>query len=247
MRVVPEMSSSRMFNFITECWNPLCMRCQYACSYCWSEALKDGRLKNSPRYQKLALIKDRCYLVEKELNRHFKAEASVFVEDCGDLFGSWVPEPWIYEVLKVIERCPKAKFLLLTKNPKRMLDFKFPDNVLCGATIETTESVRAFSLAPPPMQRFQAMRELSHPHKMVCIEPIVDFNLSQFYHWLTWIPHLELVVVGYDNHNACLPEPSLKKTMKLINDLRGAGLRVVTKTLREARPCPESKEVNALA
>jgi protein gp37 len=235
-----------MFPFITVTWNMVAMDCLHGCSYCWATVLKKGKLKDAPRYVELRKMVEQygskvkpCILIEKELNRVFKAGDSVFVEDMGDLFGSWVPSDWIRQVFRAISHSNSAaKFLLLTKNPKRYLDFsgQIPQNCICGATIETTESVRAFSQAPSPSERFQAMKELEHPHKMICVEPIVNFEPSKFYHWLTWIPNLEMVVVGYDNYNHHLEEPKLKTTMKLINDLRKAGIHVITKTLREAKP-----------
>lgn len=229
------MTSSRMFSFITiPNWNPVCMRCPYNCSYCWSEALKDGRLKNASRYLKLASNDNVCYLVEKELNRHFKAGDFVFVEDCGDLFAPSVPEPFIYEVMKVIQRCYDAKFLLLTKNPARMVAWQkhIPENVVCGCTIETTLNIRDMSKAPDPVDRYLAMKELDHPHKMICIEPIMSFDFGKFVDWMEEIKP-ELIVIGYDNYNNALPEPSLAKTEKFIKDLRDKGFHVQTKTLRE--------------
>lgn len=212
------------------------MRCQYDCSYCWSEALKNGRLKNSPHYQKLASNGNTCYLVEKELKRHFKAGDYVFVEDCGDLFASDVPDLFIQQVLLTIwdDRNKDAKFLLLTKNPWRYLMFQkmIPDNCLCGATIETTRSVRAWSKAPAPCNRFRAMKRLGHPHKAIIIEPIMDFNLQEFVFWLDEI-HPELIVIGYDNYHHGLPEPSLKKTQQFIEVLKEHGHNIQTKTLRE--------------
>jgi protein gp37 len=158
--------------------------------------LKKGRLKDAQRYQDLERSHDSAMLVVKELNKSFSKQDFVFVEDMGDLFGSWIPVPWIYNVMEVIEKFPLTKFLLLTKNPARMLEYKFPDNVLCGATIETTESTRAWSFAPAPQNRYTSMRLLPHEHKMICIEPVINFNLEKFFQWLTWIPNLELVVIG---------------------------------------------------
>jgi protein gp37 len=218
----------KMFSFINKTWNPVAMKCRHDCFYCWAEALKKGRLKDSPRYKDLSEPK----LVEKELKRRFGKGDYVFVEDMGDLFASDVPEQWIYEVMKVIEVCPDAKFLLLTKNPARMLDYQFPENVLCGCTIETTMNVRKISKAPNPVNRYLTIKELDHSHKMICIEPIMSFDLSRFVQWMKEIKP-ELIVIGYDNYNNALPEPSLAKTEKFIKDLRDKGFHVQTKTLRE--------------
>jgi len=233
---------SRMFSFINVTWNPIAMFCQHGCSYCWSEALKKGRLKDTRRYRNLrGLIEARkemgdnnCHamLMTEELSKRFKAGDYIFVESMGDLFGDWVPEEWIYEVLKVIEASPDVKFLLLTKNPWRMHEYKFPDNVLCGCTIETTRTVSDWSKAPAPRIRYRAMKELVHPHKAIIIEPIMDFEFIRFVCWIEEIKP-ELIVIGYDNYDKHLPEPSLAKTKRFIQALQNKGFYVQTKTLRE--------------
>ena len=225
----------KMFSFITKTWNPIAMKCLHECynGGCWAEALKKGKLKDTPKYRDLSHPK----LIEKELQRCFSPKDYVFVEDMGDLFGEWVPAKWIYKVLAVLWRFPSSRFLLLTKNPWRMKDFQkfLPPNVMCGATIETTRSMIKFSKAPATQQRYRAMKDLQHPHKMICIEPIVDFDPVKMLAWLTEIVNLELVVIGYNNYrSSChLPEPSLAKTMKLIKELKDLGINVQTKTLRE--------------
>jgi len=225
---------SKMFSFITETWNPVAMHCPYGCYFggCWAEALKQGRLKDSPRYRDLSQPK----LIEKELRRTFKKGEYVFVEDMGDLFAPNVSDTLIQQVLLTIwdDRNKDAKFLLLTKNPERMFVWEknIPENCLCGSTIETTEPLKAISKAPATQNRYMAMRMLEHPHKMICIEPIIDFNSVKFQAWIEEIEP-ELIVIGYDNYSCHLPEPSLAKTMKFIEALKAEGFNVQTKTLRE--------------
>jgi protein gp37 len=45
-----------------------------------------------------------------------------------DLFGRWVPAEWIEAVLDSIRANPQWNSLLLTKFPKRLAEFQFPDN-----------------------------------------------------------------------------------------------------------------------
>lgn len=97
-----------------------------------------------------------------------KKPAKIFVVDAGDLFGSWVPEVWIKKVLKVAEECNWHTFMFLTKNPDRMLEFKFPENAWVGTSIcshrdnvriETLKKVRAkvrFLSIEPLLGRVQA-------------------------------------------------------------------------------------------
>ena len=63
-----------------------------------------------------------------------KEPAGIFVCSMGDLFGHWVEAWQIEKVLQVIRDCPQHVFQLLTKNPRRTLDFDMPDNVWLGAS-----------------------------------------------------------------------------------------------------------------
>ena len=62
------------------------------------------------------------------------------------------------------------------------------------------------------------MQSLLFEHKLVCIEPIMDFDLEIFVQWLKDIKPA-MVYVGYDNYNNRLSEPSNTKTENLISQL----------------------------
>ena len=44
---------------------------------------------------------------------------TIFVCSMADLFGTWVPDEWIVEVLDACRRAPQHRYLFLTKNPWR--------------------------------------------------------------------------------------------------------------------------------
>ena len=204
----------RMFDEITKTWNPA-IGCLHSCSYCWARRLACTRLKNSEKYRDGFTPK----LVEKELGRRFRNQF-VFVSDMGDLFGEWVPPEWIAKVLDSIRQSPSSMFLLLTKNPARYRDFLglFPRNVVLGATLESNREYPV-SRAPPPLERYRSMADIQCEHKLVCIEPIMDFDLDTFVQWIRDIKP-SLVYVGYDNYNNRLTEPDRTKTGQLIGQLR---------------------------
>ena len=54
--------------------------------------------------------------------RHWKKPRNIFVCSMADLFGEWVPDEWIKEVLKACEAAPWHRYLFLTKNGKRYKD-----------------------------------------------------------------------------------------------------------------------------
>jgi len=223
-----------MFLEVTKTWNPW-VGCVHNCVYCSARELAETRLKHLPQYRDFGIP----VLVEKELKRRFQ-KGYIFCCNMGDLWANQTPDNVIEQVLQVVWNSPKATFLMLTKNPSRYLDFLhiMPPNVVLGATIETDEypqGEQMISGAPPPINRAVVMWRLKHRipelKTMVCIEPIMEFNL-----WtlapLVMMIRPEYVYLGYDNHSHHLVEPPLEKTQKLIEVL-GTYTEMRTKTLRE--------------
>jgi DNA repair photolyase len=223
--------TSRMFPFITRTWNPLGGKCKHNCVYCWAQKLAADR--------KMAKYQGEPRLIEREMQRQFKADDFVFVCDMLDLFGEWVPRELIKAVLKKISKSP-AKFLLLTKNPGRYLEFvdALPRNAMLGCTVETDwidGSYSEFSSAHHPSYRLSSMIELADKvsnELFFSVEPIMEFSVGFFASLVAAEPRA--VAIGYDNYDNKLPEPSLTKTLQLIDSLEKAGITVYRKTLREA-------------
>lgn len=57
-----------------------------------------------------------------------KQGRTIFVCSMADLFGEWVPDEWIDEVLKSCFRAPQHRYLFLTKNPDRYDEYFSDDN-----------------------------------------------------------------------------------------------------------------------
>lgn len=138
----------------------------------------------------------------------------------------------------IIEYCNKwsdRTFLLQSKNPRRFLDFVFPDNVMLGTTLESNRdySVGAISNAPMIADRAEAMLHISN-RKTITIEPLMDFDLDVFYRMIMKIKPF-IVWVGYVSKpdKNVLPEPPIDKVKTLTTWLRNAGIDVRTKDLRE--------------
>ena len=169
---------------------------------------------------------------EWRLRQRFSKGSFIFVSDMGDMWGDWVPKEWIERVLRVLRTKTDSWFFFLTKNPKRYHEFqdRFIDNMMLGATIETNRPYKV-TKAPPPRKRFEAMRDLNWSHKVVVIEPILDFD-PEFIDWIREI-RPERVHIGYDNYGNRLPEPPLDKTIALKKELSKI-TDVETSTIRRA-------------
>lgn len=59
-----------------------------------------------------------------------KKGRNIFVCSMADLFGDWVPDSWIEEVLATCEKAPQHNYLFLTKNPKRYVDLAYGETGL---------------------------------------------------------------------------------------------------------------------
>lgn len=236
-----KMRRSRMFHLGRDrpikTWNPV-GGCKHHCygDGCWAA-------RQAPRIPRYDGGFDHPKLFEGELKKRFSGDVVVFVSSMGDLFGEWVPDEWIYEVIGAMKKSgPRVTFFLETKNPARYAKFLrlLPPNTILSTTIETNRDYQV-SGAPPVRDRFEAFRKLAWPHKHVSIEPIMDFDLEVLAGWMRRIALIEaewrggtsMISVGYDNWNCKLPEPPLDKTMALISQLERF-TKVERKTLREA-------------
>ncbi len=210
------VNSQKMFGEITETWNPV-IGCNHQCIYCWAIRLAK-RLASMGVEPYLSNIFKPTFLPQK-LKRRFRRGSTVFVCDMGDLFGEWVPEEWIRSIIDVIGRWTYTRFMFLTKNPNRYLQFEddFSANVVLAATIESNRDY-GLSRASKPFERIEVMKTLKHPYKGVIVEPIIDFD-DYFIRALRDIRPI-FVRVGYDNYGHRLPEPPLSKTITLVKTLR---------------------------
>lgn len=51
--------------------------------------------------------------------QRWKKQRNIFVCSMADLFGEWVPDEWIREVIAACDAAPQHRYLFLTKNPAR--------------------------------------------------------------------------------------------------------------------------------
>lgn len=74
---------------------------------------------------------------------------NVFVGAMTDLFGDWVPDEWILDVMQACKENYRHNYLFLTKNPKRYKDFAVKqDNFWYGTTITCHEDLSRLADLP---------------------------------------------------------------------------------------------------
>lgn len=109
-------------------FNPI-TGCKHGCWYCYARKLAvRGFIANN--------FEPTFYPERLKEPWQLKKPSKIFVCSVSDLFAPWTPTEWRDAVLDSIFRCPvKHTFQLLTKNPERIPDIRFPDNVWVGTTV----------------------------------------------------------------------------------------------------------------
>lgn len=83
--------------------------------------------------------------------QRWKKPRNIFVCSMADLFGGWVPDEWIREVINACLAAPQHRYLFLTKNPARYIklaeknNLPDADNMWYGSTTTTPETEFFFS------------------------------------------------------------------------------------------------------
>jgi protein gp37 len=146
-----------------------------------------------------------------------------------DLFGDWVPQDWIDQVLVKVREHPEWTFIFLTKNPKRLIDIEWPDNAWVGTTVDVQERVK-------PAE--DAFRQIKAKVNFLSCEPMQEqltFSDLSMFNWM---------IIGGRSVNSKLPE--FKPPKEWIDDLvqaaRAAGLKVYQKPNLDVPESTRSRE-----
>lgn len=155
-------------------WNPV-RGCLHGCEYCYArkianrfsagwENLTEKKLHildNPLRGLRVDIAKGRIepypYGFQPTFHRYrldepqkWKKPKTIFVCSMADLFGKWVPDSWIEEVFAACEKAPQHRYLFLTKNPKRYVEYGVPinENIWYGTTITNCADSDRFNYLP---------------------------------------------------------------------------------------------------
>ena len=186
-------------------WNPIGGRCSYNCCYCYMKRFPLG-----------ALTLREHFLDDNLGNGH-----TIFVGSSCDMWADEVPAHWIGQVLSRCRESSGNLYLYQTKNPRRFWHFvsAFPPKTMLGTTLETNREY-GLSQAPTVWERVGWFSSALPFPKMVSIEPILDFDLDVFPHWIE-LTQPEFVSVGADSKGHGLPEPGREKVERLLVALGG--------------------------
>lgn len=122
---------------------------------------------------------------------------NIFVGAMADIFGKWVPDEWIRDVMETCLDNPIHNYLFLTKNPERYTEVGVPaglENMWYGTTITCDADADRFNYLPAGCNTF------------VSIEPLMEDIVSKhnvMFRQVDWI------IIGAEtgrNKNKIVPE-----------------------------------------
>lgn len=118
---------------------------------------------------------------------------NIFVGAMADVFGAWVPELWITDILKACVKRPQHNYMFLTKNPERYLElceaWKFPgaNNMFYGATVtQSVQLERATKVFTNLPDRF---------HTFFSLEPIFE-DIAESEIWKDAVYQTDWIIIG---------------------------------------------------
>lgn len=220
-------SRGNMYPWVTHTHSHIGGECPHKCIYCYVDNPRFGRPK---RYQ------GEIRLLEDEFNVKYGEGRTIFIEHCNDMFAREIPHGFITRIIRHCNDFPNNTYIFQTKNPHRLLDYRFPNKTILGMTAETNRDMDA-SNAPSPRERLKSFSQVILK-KFITIEPILAFDLDEFADLIIGA-HPDFVNIGADSKNHGLQEPTFDEIIALVKRLQAAGIEIKKKhNLERLQPTP---------
>lgn len=167
-----------------------------------------------------------------------KEPARIFLDSMSDIGGHWVPREQAEQVLDVCRKAHWHTFQLLTKNPKRLLEYDLPPNVWAGFSTPPDfmwgKRLSGQQQAAKLITDLEAMKRIKACIKWVSVEPLSWDVSSWFYDCrLNW------AVIGAASNGPKKYQPDQGDLIRLLAAFDEQGIPVFFKGNLEWKPWRE--------
>lgn len=205
-------------------WGPFA-GCEFDCSYCRRSFQQQAKRQ---KHRCMDCYNYRPHTHPERLEQRLPRTGYMqFIFCCASGDIAFCPTDYLEKIAGRIRREKDRTFLVQSKDPATFGRIKWPKNVILGTTIETDNIFTKISKAPSVDERWQGLKDIKHPHKMITVEPILDFG-NDFWRWLMELEPC-MVWIGYDTKKTGLIEPSPEKVKEFHWRLSRAGIPVILK------------------
>ena len=224
---------NRMYDDV-KTWNPF-KGCLFDCAYCRPS------FQAQAKRQKHNCMDCYNFIPHEHPDRLKKIPSADTIFVCGNSDLSFCKPNYLRQIIEAIKkhnhRRPEKTYYFQSKRPEYFKQFlnELPGNAIILTTLETNRDndYSEISKAPVPSVRYEQLKALDYPRKVVTIEPVLDFDLKIFVDWITAIDP-EYVWVGYNSRpkQVTIPEPSEEKLTAFILELKALDISFKEKDLR---------------
>lgn len=181
-----------------------------------------------------------------------KEPAGVFVGSMADLFGHWVPETQIRQVLDVMRGADWHTFQTLSKYPIRLPEFNpYPANVWVGVSLPAGHLMKPAGGARALSAYLRQMQHIEASIRFMSIEPLWFDVAPVFERWLQSHDRLpfEWVIIGAASNGPRIYQPEHAWVADLLDILDAQAIPVFFKgnldwsPWRDAFPIPDLTKV----
>lgn len=175
------MSQKSKIEWTQLTWNPVtgCNKVSEWCKNCYAERMAN-RLKLMKLYKYRNGFEVTLHPDTLDYPSKIKKPSIIFVNSMSDLFHEKVPQEFIEQVFKIMNKEKQHIFQIVTKRPERMLEsvskLKIWKNIWLWVTVESNKYVN----------RIDILRKTKAKIKFLSLEPLLsdlpDLNLD----WISW-------------------------------------------------------------
>ncbi|GAB4572680.1 MAG: phage Gp37/Gp68 family protein [Anaerolineae bacterium] len=218
-------------------WNPTA-GCLHGCTWkmpdgsvtqCYAKTVAEGLARNA--YQDgFEHHYWRKHVLEEPLK--IKESSKIFVGSMADLFGHWVPEEQIRQVIDVMHQAYWHTFQTLSKYPNRIPSFNpFPSNVWVGVSLPAGHLMSESGAARALQSYLKRMTEIQASVRFMSIEPLWFDAATVFHRWVEKHGDLpfEWVIIGAATNGRLVYQPKREWVDRLLNTMDMLGIPVFFK------------------